>query len=70
MAQIVQFGFVEEQAFDTNTCHRLAHVVYVAAGEREHRVGLRQTHLVGQVQQVRNALIIRLHLHRLHALAS
>ena len=41
----------------------------IAAGEREHRIRLRQTHLIGQQQFMGDGLIVRLHLHGFHLFA-
>ena len=70
LAQVVQLRLIEEQPLDADTCHRLAHVAYLAARETQHRVGLHLTHLIGEQQHMLHLLIIGLHLHRLYPLAA
>ena len=68
-AESIQFGFVKEEPLHADTGYGFADVVYLAPREGKRCVGLRQTHLIGERQEMTHRRVVGLHLHRLYPLA-
>ena len=68
LAQVKEFGFIEEKPLDADASKRLAHIVDFAAGEVERAVFEDTLHLIGFIEQARDFGGVVGECHRIHLL--